>query len=847
MKKPTLLTSERGNRGLVSFLLCIGVLWPMLMALGIQSTLPTATLIAVAVLALLVLQGVNKRMRIIAGAIGGVLVAVQFFLPQSGLFGGSYEALKAVALYFSGVTSAAQLFATQIAAMLAVFAALIAYSFSAKGVGFVPATVLVVMVLFGLWSLGKHDFIWYAAPALAALLLLISQSSHEKSNLFQVLPMALVLVLLGLFIVPSSRVTIEPLNKAAMDLKQTISDYLFFTEPRNVFTLGSYGYYPMGNSRLGGEAQPTDYPVMTVRTDGKTLLRGVVKDEYTGRSWRDTSSGRRYLYVNPRWSTLRQNVFLEDMPSESVLRASTLMDERAVSVQMQNNAASTVFAPVYLRSLTAQSNMVAYFNEASELFITRDLAIGDRYTVFSPIIEGGDGALGALISAAPKDDDRYASIQARYLALPEHLEQRVYEDMRNIIAGSATPYDQACAILRHLQRYYRYTLTPVAPPENQDFVTYFLYVGREGYCTYFASAMTVLCRMAGLPARYVEGFLAQPDSSGFAYITGLNAHAWTEVYFEGFGWVPFDPTPSQMNIDNQQDSPQKEPSPSPSPSPSPEPPEDEPQDQPPTPSPENPEQSNQPEEQEPEDEPDVPPQDDDPPSPWWWLMLAAAAAIAGVGLRIALRMPDKMAKKQATAQDKLFVYGNAAFTVMRLNRRTPRNGETPLLFARRMDKQHAFAAPILPLWRLLALSNYSRMSPGDAQVERARATFNAIYKPQSLLVKLRFMLAAAFSPRCYHGLETAVVHQEPVSLYGQYKPESQGEAGKKANKRSIKQSAKQPPRQPSGQPLKRPAGQRPAQAQNQPLQPRPRANPPAQNSRREANPVKPDSTKPKGR
>ncbi|MEG2702003.1 MAG: transglutaminase-like domain-containing protein, partial [Clostridia bacterium] len=90
--------------------------------------------------------------------------------------------------------------------------------------------------------------------------------------------------------------------------------------------------------------------------------------------------------------------------------------------------------------------------------------------------------------------------------------------------------------MRHLQRFYRYSLTPASPPENQDFVTYFLYVGKEGYCTYFASAMTVLCRMADLPARYVEGFLAQPTGDGSAYVTGLDAHAWTEVYFEGFGW-----------------------------------------------------------------------------------------------------------------------------------------------------------------------------------------------------------------------------------------------------------------------------------------------------------------------
>ena len=128
-----------------------------------------------------------------------------------------------------------------------------------------------------------------------------------------------------------------------------------------------------------------------------------------------------------------------------------------------------------------------------------------RYTVYAPVIEGGDASLGALVNAAPKNDPYYAQIAAKYTALPGHLEERVYQDMRSMIADAATPYEQACAILRHLQRYYRYTLSPVTPPENQDFVTYFLYVGKEGYCTYFASAMTVLCRMAGLPARYVEG------------------------------------------------------------------------------------------------------------------------------------------------------------------------------------------------------------------------------------------------------------------------------------------------------------------------------------------------------
>lgn len=795
MKMPRFLTSERVNRALVSGLLCLGVLWPMLMAFGLDSAMVNASLAALMALALLIALSGTRKMRIIVWALIGAAVALQFFLPRLGFFGGSLEALKAISLYFNGVTSAAPLFAKQIALLLALVSALAAYSFSSRSVGYLPATVLVVIVLFGLWSLGKHTFLWYAAPALAALLLLIAQTSHERANLPQALPMAALLVALGLMIVPAGKTVIEPLYQAAMNLKQTITDYLFFTEPRNVFTLGSYGYYPMGGSRLGGEAEPSPYPVLTVKTDEKTLLRGVTKDEYTGRSWRDTSSGRRYLYVNPRWLNMRKNAFLEDMPAESVLKASDALNQKAVSVQVQNNIASTVFTPVFLRSVTTYGSMVPYFNEASELFITRDLDAGDRYTVYVPVFEGGDGALGALINAAPKKDAHVDKVREQYLGLPQHMEQRVYDDVRNIIASAATPYDQACAIQRHLQRYYRYSLTPVTPPENQDFVTYFLYVGKEGYCTYFASAMTVLCRMAGLPARYVEGFLAQPDASGFAYLTGKSAHAWTEVYFEGFGWVPFDPTPAEENLDQRD---QDQPSPSPSPSPSPPPPEDDQQpDDQPTPSPEHPEESPEPD----EDTPDTPPEE--PPFPWWWLLLIAAAVI-GAGARVALRMPDAMAKKQKTPQDAIFIYGAAAYTVMRLNKRTPRSGETPLLFARRMDRQHAFPTAVLPLWRMLVLSNYSRVLPGPEQGKKAREIFHALYKPQSILKKLRFMLIVGFTGKCYHSLETKVEPQQPVSPYGQFNsPNARpGRKGGKKNKRQKPPSGKTSGGKPKAKPPK---------------------------------------------
>ena len=819
VKKLPFLTNERLSRLMTSLLLCMGLLLPLMMSFGAGSAMVQAVVTACIALVLFMVLGSGKRGRLILGAIGVLAAASQLLFDGFGFFGRAFEALKAIALYFNDVPGAAAMYASDIALMLGIGLAAVSYAFTSRNVGFLPAAMVVVLTLFGMWSLGQAEYLWYATPALVAMLLLISQTSHEKVNLFEVLPMAAIVVAVAMMILPAGQTVIEPLHEAAMRLKQTISDYLFFTEPRNVFTLGTYGYYPMGSNKLGGEVSPSDTPVMTVKTDRKALLRAVVRDEYTGRSWRDTSSAKRYLYVNPRWGGLRDSVFLESLPPASVRSASPMLDQYAVTVQMQDTSTSTIFTPVFLRRFSAQSDMVAYFNESSELFITRDLERGDRYTVFAPLLQGGDSALGSLIQAAPRGADAYyQTALERYTDLPDHMEQKVFSDLYNIVANAQTPYDRACAIMRHLQRYYRYTLEPDTPPENQDFVTYFLYVGKEGYCTYFASAMTVLCRMAGLPARYVEGFLAKPGADGFAYVTGQNAHAWTEVYFEGFGWVPFDATPSQDSDDDPPPQNEPEPTPTPTPTPTP-PPQDEENDQP-TPTPEPPENN------EPQDDPEQPEKDD---FPWWMVLLLAA--IAAVTARIVMRSPDRIANRKTEDLEKIFVYGNAAYAIMKLRKRTPRPGETPMAFARRMDRQKAFPSPILPLWRLMAMSNYSPAQPGAEQAAQAKAVFHRLYRSQRLLTRLRFTLWAAFGKGCYTCLDTQVPHEQPVSPYSYAQQVERKNAGKgrkgKKKPAATDHSAYQPdPNRPRpAMPQPEPVPEAPVQAEEpQPAVRRRRSN-----------------------
>ncbi len=773
MQKPAFLQKETLTRLGVSFLLTAGIVVPLLLALDLSGNVVSSLLLALGLLLVYTALGRSRKTRILLGILLAGGAVVQLFLPHYGLLGQWTEAFKAFALYFSGYTMVLPLFGVQVASFITFCAASLAFLFTKRGAGFLPAAMLVILVLFGLWNLGKVTLLWYVAPALVALLLQMSQTAHDKINVLHVLPMAVVVVLLSFLLVPSARVTFAPLEKAASSLKQTITDYLFFTDPRNVFTLGTYGYYPMGNNQLGGEAEPSEFPVMMVKTNRKTLLRGVVKDYYDGRSFTDTSSAKRYLYVNPRWQTQRQKAFLERLPGDAILKVSSLLNEKAITVQMQNNAASTVFTPLFLRDLTMENDMVAYFNDASELFITRDLQLGDRYTVFTPVFEGGDAGLDALVNAPQKKDSYYDSIYSEYTQLPDHMEQKVFEDVASIVAGETTPYGKAMAIMRHLQKYYRYTLSPDMPPTNKDFVTYFLYVGKEGYCTYYASAMTVMCRMAGLPARYVEGFLAQPASDGFAYVTGKDAHAWTEVYFEGFGWVPFDATPLQQagsdgnNQSDNQPSPSPSPTVSPSPSPTPtasqgdgetpSPPPEQDQNDEPTPSPLP---SEEPDEQPSTVPPDVRPEDDQNAPPLW-LLLLVLTVLGGLGVRIALRSPGRVAARAKTPQEKLFIYGAAVQRLLIYDRHGPRPGETPLNFARRIDSVHCFAAPIMPLWRLLALSNYSRLTIGPEHVRRAQDIYQRGFHGTGLIRRIRFRLAAAFTRNFYRLLETPAPHDTP--------------------------------------------------------------------------------------
>ena len=142
------------------------------------------------------------------------------------------------------------------------------------------------------------------------------------------------------------------------------------------------------------------------------------------------------------------------------------------------------------------------------------------------------------------------AIQERYLQLPKSLPERVVELAHEITKDQTTFYDKAKAIESYL-RTYPYDLEVPSPPEDQDVADYFLFDLKKGYCDYYATAMVVLARASGLPARFVSGYASGSyDAENAEYVVReLHAHSWPEIYFPEIGWIEFEPTASQPEIE----------------------------------------------------------------------------------------------------------------------------------------------------------------------------------------------------------------------------------------------------------------------------------------------------------
>jgi hypothetical protein len=194
---------------------------------------------------------------------------------------------------------------------------------------------------------------------------------------------------------------------------------------------------------------------------------------------------------------------------------------------------------------------------------------GQAYTVYSYAPRPGPAELARLEAKYPPALDRFLDIARtrvdpfgtpgrdrlvdslfrddRYLALWPY--ESMWREARRLRADARTPYGAVIAIETWLRTTGGFTYDE-SPPEAGGVppLAHFVAEGKRGYCQHFAGAMALMLRMLGIPARVAAGFTSGTFEDGGWTVTDHNAHAWVEVWFPGYGWLAFDPTPGRGTL-----------------------------------------------------------------------------------------------------------------------------------------------------------------------------------------------------------------------------------------------------------------------------------------------------------
>ncbi|MGH2812568.1 MAG: transglutaminase TgpA family protein, partial [Actinomycetota bacterium] len=267
-----------------------------------------------------------------------------------------------------------------------------------------------------------------------------------------------------------------------------------------------------------------DIPVFTVRSDAvprgfPLYWRLMALERFNGRAWHSEADYQGFRrIIRSREPVVGPRLHL------------------AQTYEIQQLAGP--WMPAAYQPLAEDGVKAAVDPRTSSLVVGTELRQGMSYRITSQLPVPTVDDLGNASIPVGFDD---------YLEL-EGVSPEVRQIAFDLTSDRPTPYQKVLAISEHLRRF-KYDES-VEPGHSADELLTFLTVTRAGYCEQFAGSMAVLVRAIGIPARVAVGFLPGTyDSATRSYqVTTTHAHAWPEVYFEGVGWVPFEPTPRDIAV-----------------------------------------------------------------------------------------------------------------------------------------------------------------------------------------------------------------------------------------------------------------------------------------------------------
>jgi len=399
-----------------------------------------------------------------------------------------------------------------------------------------------------------------ALVGVLAVLFLLRSGTHPARGLAQGFAVALVLVA-----VAAAASTSDSVAKGAFLTWQRWDPYDQPDDPVGV-------RYVWNSHYLGIHFPKKKTTVLKVKTEGSKrnlYWRATTLDDYTGTGWQESLD-----LATETDSNQIDSDSLALLPAAARNQANWVKQEVTVEALKDNHLIASA------QPMRWDPPSDSTFQDAGGdiVVLSRSLQRDQTYTVWSYAPQPTPKELSQAGTNYPDSVERYLEVQqtvpvpkfgtpdrdllmtvffdGRFDADPLMQQNRaLYDAAREVVQGAPSPYAAAAV----LERWFRepslggfvYDEQPPVPAPNQPALVQFVTQTKRGYCQHFAGAMALMLRYLGIPARVAAGFTSgsyDADSHEWT-VTDHEAHDWVEVYFPGWGWIPFDPTPGRGTLD----------------------------------------------------------------------------------------------------------------------------------------------------------------------------------------------------------------------------------------------------------------------------------------------------------
>ncbi|MEG0286837.1 MAG: transglutaminase domain-containing protein [Vagococcus sp.] len=348
-----------------------------------------------------------------------------------------------------------------------------------------------------------------------------------------VLPLGLVsLILCITYMTPTEKLETFFLDKTTTVRNQLSNKGFYLAINERKYGSVSQTGFGEDDSELGGAVQDDHRVQFKAYQDSPHYWRIDSKDYYTGKGW-ETTTGTRQDVSQSEELVMVENGEMFSSDSEKI----------KLLFLTSENYVPTMYGKSEIRAINNKKNFIKDMTtnridlEGSRLKSQLEIEL-------TPSLERNQ---------IPKDTPgNQLTSEVDYLQLPGNYSPKVTDLANELTKDKHNLMDKVESIELYLKTSpdLRYSKSEtVYPHDKQDYVEHFLFESQVGYCDNFSTSMVVMLRSVGIQARWVKGFntgivTAREGDLDVYSIRNQDAHSWVEVYFDGFGWIPFEPTPT---------------------------------------------------------------------------------------------------------------------------------------------------------------------------------------------------------------------------------------------------------------------------------------------------------------